>query len=738
MSRYLRIVVLLSIALALATLVSASIFGRIRGIVHDPHHRPIAGASAVLHSTSSSYSRTATTDERGVFEIGQVPVGEYTVSVEAPGFEAKVVRVTVISGEMPVLHLAMEVAGAHVEVQVEEQASDVATEGSRPQTLVSRAQIAETPGADRTTSMAFITDYVPSATMVHNQLHIRGGHQVTWAIDNIEVPNTNIASNVGPQFDPKDVDYVEVQRGAYSAEMGDRTYAVLNVIPRSGFERDRTAELVTSYGTYNATDDQFSVGDHTERFAYYASLSGNRTDHALETPTPANLHNQGAGVGVFTSLIFNKTLNDQLRFTGAARNDYFQVPNDPEQQAAGVRDRDREQDAFANFNWVHTAARGVSLTLSPFYHFNRAAYEGGAVDVPIPTDNRASQYAGVQAVAGVERGQHHFRAGMFTFVQHDNHFFRIVANDGSGDQRQDRQLATGDLEAYFAEDRYQPWEWLAFTGGVRVTRFSGLLTETVADPRVGTSVRLPRLHWVLRAAYSRYYQAPPLSTLSGPVLQFALANGFAFLPLKGERDEQHEFGLAIPWRGWNADVSYFRTAARNFFDHEVLGNSNIFFPVTIDRARIRGIEVALNSPEIRKRVKLHLSYSRQTVEGEGGVTGGLTDFTPPEVGRYFLDHDQRHTLSAGASAKLPWRAWISANFSYGSGFLNGDGPSHLPSYRTLDLSVGRPFGENWSAKVTATNLTNKRYLIDLSNTFGGSHFGDPRMVSLQVRYRFKY
>jgi len=47
-------------------------------------------------------------------------------------------------------------------------------------------------------------------------------------------------------------------------------------------------------------------------------------------------------------------------------------------------------------------------------------------------------------------------------------------------------------------------------------------------------------------------------------------------------------------------------------------------------------------------------------------------------------------------------------------------------------------GENLSVKVTTLNLTNKRYLIDLSNTFGGSHFANPHEVSLQVRYRFRY
>ena len=172
---------------------------------------------------------------------------------------------------------------------------------------MSRRQIAQTPGGDQTNSLSMITNYVPSAYMVHDQLHIRGGHQVSWLIDGVPVPNTNIASNVGPQFDPKDIDYLEVQRGGYSAEYGDRTYGVFNVVTRSGFERNRQAELVASYGSFNRTKDQFSFGDHTERFAYYASISGNRTDLGLETPSTEILHDLGAGLGGFASLIFNKT-----------------------------------------------------------------------------------------------------------------------------------------------------------------------------------------------------------------------------------------------------------------------------------------------------------------------------------------------------------------------------------------------------------------------------------------------
>ncbi len=103
--------------------------------------------------------------------------------------------------------------------------------------------IEETPGADRATSFADITDYVPGAYMRHDMLHMRGGHQTSWLIDGVNIPNTNIAANVGPQIDPYDTDQIEMQRGSYAADIGDRTYGVFNVAPRNGFELNRDAEL---------------------------------------------------------------------------------------------------------------------------------------------------------------------------------------------------------------------------------------------------------------------------------------------------------------------------------------------------------------------------------------------------------------------------------------------------------------------------------------------------------------
>ena len=720
--------------------------------MHDPQHRPVAGASVQLKSSNSDWSQTTKSNDEGEFEFDAVPLGEYEIIVTREGFDRTTRSIIIDSGSTPVFHIPLSISNVLQRVVVSSETGMIDTESSTTQTLVSRDDISTTPGADRTNSLQIITDFVPGAYMVHDQLHIRGGHQVSWLIDGVPVPNTSIASNVGPQFDPKDIDYLEIQRGGYTADYGDRTYGVFNVVPRTGFEFNNEGALTLTYGNYNQTNSQISFGGHSERLAYYASVNANRTDASLETPGVPILHDLGDGVGGFGSLIFNATPNDQLRLVSSVRRDFYQVPNTPDQQAAcppepdpdvdncAIRDVDREADAFVNFSWVHTINPGSVVTASPFYHFNSADYAGGPNDFPVsPMDRRRSNYVGLQTSYSLTKGINSFRAGLYVYGQHDSYVF----GEAGPDNPADLSTATvwGNLESVFLEDQLKVTSWLALNGGVRLTHFvntAGLnpVSENSADPRVGAAVTIPGLHWVLRGSYSRFYQAPPLDTVTPALL--GGNPGFDFLPLHGERDEEYEAGLAIPIRGWVLDTGYTHNAARNFLDHDVLGNSNIFFPLTIARARIRSWETTLRSPEVERVARFHVSYSHQWAQGKGGVTGGLTDFTPPEDGPFYLDHDQRDTLSAGYSVRLPQSIWVSGNLNYGSGFLLEDGPAHLPAHVTFDLSFGKNFGERFSIAFSAVNISNDRFQLDTSNTFGGTHFNDPRQLIGEFRWHFHY
>lgn len=718
----------------------AVVFGAVRGVVHDPDHRPVVGAQVVVKSTSSDFSWTLSTGPDGNFEATSLPIGAYQVLVTHAGFAPAAQEIVVASGSAPVLHFQLNLGAVTQSVNVSEEALAINPEQMTPAVMISRRQIQAMPGADLSNSFNMITDFVPGAWMTHDQLHIRGGHQVSWAIDGVPIPNTNIASNVGPQIDPKDIDYIEAERGGYSATYGDRSYGVFDVVPRTGFERDSEGELYTTFGTFAQTNDQLNFGSHTQKFAYFASVNGNRSNYGLETPGPDVLHDRVWGLGGMASFIYNRDANDQFRFVTSLRRDDYQIPVDPDQEAAGIRDTERERDAVTDFSWAHTFRPGLLLTVSPFYHFNVANYDGDPNDFPLSTtQHRTSQYAGSQIALNAVTTRHNASVGIYQFGQWDNESVNLIANDGSAAPLTQGKPSQGNLEAAFLEDQYKALSWLTLTAGVRLTHFAGAISENAASPRLGGTVRIPHLNWVLRGFWGEYYQAPPLSTVTGPLLDFAVSQGLGFIPLRGERDQEHQFGLNIPLRGWSLDVNNYHQRAHNYFDHNAIGNSNVFFPLTVDGARLYGWEVSIRSPRIARRGEVYLAYAYAHAEGAGAISGGLTAFSPPDSGYFQLDHDQRHTLHVGFNLTLPWRAFAGGNLYYGSGFPDGssDVPAHLQGHTTFDISAGKAVAESLTLSLTALNLTNRRFLLDNSATFGGTHYAESRQIYLQIRYRFR-
>ncbi len=749
-----------------ATLAHAAIFSQLHGVVHDIQHRPIAGARISLEAANSTFTTIATTALDGSFSLSSVPLGDYTITISQPGFTSTRQTLTLASGTAPILHFELQLGSVDQQVSVTSDATAANVNTATPTTLISREDIARTPGADRTNSMAMITDYVPGAYMTHDMLHMRGGHQVSWLIDGVQIPNTNIASNLGAQIDPKDIGYIEVQRGSYTADTGDRTYGVFNVVPRTGFERNRQTEVVLSAGSFLQTNDQINLGDHTQRFAYYASLNGSRSDYGLAPPTGKALHNATNGYGGFASFIYNPRPKDQFRLVTQLRDDFFQIPYDPDPNSAGnqqfdssgLRDAQHETDGLATFSWLRTFNSSTVLQLSPFFHYNRANYDSSPEDAPVATtSHRGSTYAGVQASITTEVKSNMIEAGFYSFGQHDKYLFGAIFNDGSGmPPFRIPDSANGGVVEEYVSDNYKAASWLTLIGGLRQARFQGQFTEDETDPRVGAAIRIPKLGWVFRGFYGRFYQPPPLLTASGPIVDFAQANNTGFTPLYGERDEEHQFGVQIPMRGWLIDADTFKTRVNNFLDHSNLGDSSIYFPVTVDGALIRAWELSLRSPRLGHLGQAHLAYSNQIAEQRGVITGGLicAPVTSPQCdvspGYHRVDHDQRNTLNLGFNATLPWRTTASTNVYYGSGFTNGgfdpNGPPadprypapYLPQHTTFDLSLGRNFGEQVTASVTATNVGNRRVLLDNSLTFGGFHYNDPREIFAELRYRFKY
>ena len=464
----------------------------------------------------------------------------------------------------------------------------------------------------------------------------------------------------------------------------------------------------------------------------------------------------------------NQTPKDQLRYSGQFRQDYFDVPYDPSDtdyeftsgyyDSFGLRDAQTERDGFAIANWVHTLSPNAMFEVAPFYHFNESNYDALPTDPTVSTTwHQTSNYAGAQVDVRAEAGKHNsFSGGLYSFYQNESDLFGFVVNDGSAaSQPNTTGTQNAGLVEFYISDHLRVNQWITLLGGMRFSIFRAGLNESAAYPRIGATVEVPRLHWVFRGFYGHFFQPAPLETVSSSVLNYAsnLPSGEnAFTPIPSERDEEHQFGVQIPYKGWMLDITNVKNRVNNFLDHSNLGESNAYFPIAVDGALVRAWEMTLRSPELAKFGQFHLTYSNQIAEQRGNIIGGFTcsiasdpacdlgpNYTP-------VDHDQRNTLNTGFTAKLPARTWFSTNVYYGSGFVNGlagadQGPyngTYLPAHTTFDVSAGHALGERWNLSASVLNVTNHRVLLDNSVTIGGFHFNDPRMVSAQLRYRFHY
>jgi hypothetical protein len=753
----------LAVVFFLESAAFATIFGSVRGIVHDPQHRPIQGAQLTLKAQNSDFTQTQTSDSNGEFVFTSVPIGTYNATVSSPGFQQTSQAVVVQSDTSPVLHFQLAIEAAKESVTVPEIAGQATTDSATPTEMMSREDIQQTPGADRTNGMEMITDYVPASYVTHDMLHMMGGHQVNWLIDGVPIPNTNIATNLGPQILPRDIDYLEVYSGSYDADYGDRTYGVFNVVPRTGFERDKQCDLILTAGNFYQTDDQISCGAHTERFAWYGSLNGNRSNYGLQTPIEQVVNDAVNGFGGFGSFIFNPDAKNQYRLVTSLRRDYYQIPIDPDPNSignqnypsSGLHDAEVEPDGYLTFSWVHTFNPETLLTVSPFYHYNGADYNGGPNDTPVvSTVKQDANYAGAQIAVNANFWKNDLQAGLYSFGQHQYNYYYNYYTDGTPNFPASSIGVSGGVVSEFINDKFKVTPWFTLIAGLRSTQFTSTISESANSPRFGAALRIPRLNIVFSGFYGYYYQAPPLSTATSALNEVANGQGFAFSPLHGERDIQWQYGVTIPYRNWTLSANNYTTHAENWLDHNNIGESNIFWPITWSSALIQGWSLTLRSPNVFNYGQFHLAYANQIAQATSPITGGLIcpvpvtnacPFSPDNLppGLSPVDHDQRNTLNLGFNGKLPYRITASTNVYYGSGFTNGlpgvQYPgNYLPSHTTFDLAVGKTFAENYTISANAVNVANRRVQLDNSLTFGGFHWNDPRLIYGEFRYRFKF
>ena len=80
-----------------------------------------------------------------------MPLGEYRITVDAPGFSAQEQTLLLSSQHEAEVHFSLQVARTQEKIVVIESAENVNPESSTTTSVISRAEIARSPGADHGT-----------------------------------------------------------------------------------------------------------------------------------------------------------------------------------------------------------------------------------------------------------------------------------------------------------------------------------------------------------------------------------------------------------------------------------------------------------------------------------------------------------------------------------------------------------------------------------------------------------
>ena len=223
-----------------ATLDAQTSRGAVTGMVTDAQKAVVRNARILLTGLATNLTRSATTNESGLYRFEAVDPGAYKLTVQSMGFRTAVAaQILVSAGEVATQDATLEVGDLLQVVEVNSSAVALRTESAVRGGVVDHRSIVELPIASRNpvelgltlpgvSSSKFAT---PTYTFVVNGARGRSNNFMIDGTDNNDI------SVQGQAFlirNPGSVQEVSVQTNNYDAEFGRAGGGVVNVITRSG------------------------------------------------------------------------------------------------------------------------------------------------------------------------------------------------------------------------------------------------------------------------------------------------------------------------------------------------------------------------------------------------------------------------------------------------------------------------------------------------------------------------
>ena len=216
--RRVAILILVSFSAGICALpcLAQQTLGSLNGAVLDPSGAAVSGATVKVDDPAINVTRTTKTQKDGFFQIFNLPVGVYAVSVSATGFETTSEDgIQVVEASARTVNISLKVGSESQTVEVTANPLINATDTTNGYTLDTN-QIAMTPLATGSfTQLAVLSPGVNAELMANLDSNAGLGNQPIWANGQRDTSNT---------FQVDGVDVTNIFNGKSSSDANSQRY----------------------------------------------------------------------------------------------------------------------------------------------------------------------------------------------------------------------------------------------------------------------------------------------------------------------------------------------------------------------------------------------------------------------------------------------------------------------------------------------------------------------------------
>jgi hypothetical protein len=221
--------------------------GRILGIITDPQGAALAGAKVTVTNAATNIQRTTLTDSTGSYQVLDLPIGAYVVTVEMKGFTRSVTQPQQLNINQSLrVDVSLKIGAATELVEVQSQSSQVETVNPTIGGTVTGKPIQDLPLNGREVlDLAFTQPGVLPAPLTGygseksgefaEGFTVAGGRPdaVTYLLDG-GLNNSVTSNNVVFDPNPDTVDEFRILTNNYTAEYGRNAGGTVTVVTKSG------------------------------------------------------------------------------------------------------------------------------------------------------------------------------------------------------------------------------------------------------------------------------------------------------------------------------------------------------------------------------------------------------------------------------------------------------------------------------------------------------------------------